>query len=148
MIPFSSTTTIGRPAAEIWATAADLGRHPEWMAIRDSVVVRGDGASKGSLARQTVRMGPLNLRYDLEVADSEPGRRIGWRTVGRGSIRADARLELEPLADDVTRVTWVGEMGLRGPLRLLEPFIAAEAKANEARELERLRAMLEQPPTG
>ena len=65
--------------------------------------------------------------------------------MGGGSLRADTRLELEQLSDDETRVTWAGEMGFRGLLRLIEPLIAAEARAGEARELERLRSLLEQP---
>jgi carbon monoxide dehydrogenase subunit G len=146
MIPFTSTTTIARGAADVWSTAADLARHAEWMDITESVLTSGDGASPGSRARQTMRLGPVRLRYELEVADAEPGRRIAWRTVGGGALRAGARLELEALSADSTRVTWSGEMGFRGPLRLLEPLIAAEARAGEARELERLRALLEPPP--
>ena len=148
MIPFTTTTTIDRPAAEIWATAADMGRHAEWMDITESTVVQGDGVSPGSRARQAIRFGPVSLRYELEVADAEPGRRIGWRTVGDGRLRADARLELESLSATVTRVVWAGALGCRGPLRLLEPMIAAAARAGEARELERLRMLMEQPPTG
>ena len=145
MIPFTSTTTIARAADDIWAAATDVARHPEWMSITESVLVQGDGVSPGSRARQAMRLGPVSLRYELEVADADPGRLIGWRTVGGGSLRADTRLELEQLSDDETRVTWAGEMGFRGLLRLIEPLIAAEARAGEARELERLRSLLEQP---
>ena len=121
MIPFTSTTTIARTAADIWATAADVARHAEWMDITESVIVEGDGVSPGSRARQAMRLGPVSLRYELEVADAEPGRRIGWRTVGGGSLRADAYLELEALSADVTRVTWAGEMGFRGPCGCWSP---------------------------
>ena len=148
MIPFTSTTTIARGAADIWMAATDVARHPEWMNITESVLVRGDGVSPGSRARQAMRLGPVRLRYELEVADAEPGLRIGWRTIGGGTFQGDARLELEAVSEDVTRVTWAGEMGFRGPLRLLEPLIAAETRAGEARELERLRSLLEQPSTG
>ena len=148
MIPFTTTTTIDRPATEVWATAADMARHAEWMDVTESALILSDGVSPGSRARQAIRLGPISLRYELEVADAEPGRRIGWRTVGRGSLRADAHLSLEALSENVTRVTWAGAMGFRGPLRLLEPLIAAEVRAGEAGELERLRSLLEQPQTG
>ena len=78
MIPFTSTTTIARGAADIWAMATDVARHPEWMDVTE--LGRGDGIPRPAAAAGAVDR-------------------------GRGA-------------------------------------------SGEARELERLRSLLEQPPTG
>ena len=77
-----------------------------------------------------------------------PARRIGWRTVGGGSLPGRHAPRARAAVRTDAPSAGPGEMGFRGPLRLLEPLIAAEARAGEARELERLRSLLEQPPTG
>jgi hypothetical protein len=36
MIPFTSTTTIARGAADIWTTATDVTGHPGWMSVTEA----------------------------------------------------------------------------------------------------------------
>ena len=38
MIRFETEQTIERPADEVWAYAADVARHPEWMGVTTLLV--------------------------------------------------------------------------------------------------------------
>jgi uncharacterized membrane protein len=144
VIRFRAEETIERPAAEIWAVAADVSRHHEWMAVTDSELVGGDDGSKiGARTRQTMRVGPLRFQYEFEVTRSEPGRAITWLVVGRSSFQAEASLDMTPVSADATRVVYSGTMAFGGPWRLLQPLMAAEAQAGEARELKKLKMLVE-----
>jgi uncharacterized membrane protein len=146
MITFRAEETIERPATEIWAVAVDVARHPEWMAVTESVPVSGDTTKPGGRSRQTMRMGPLRFRYEFEVTRAEPGRSVAWRVVGRSSLQAEVSLDLTPISANSTRAVYSGTMGFTGALRLLQPLIAAEAQAGEARELRKLKALVEGSP--
>jgi uncharacterized membrane protein len=146
MIAFTSEETIERPAAEIWALAVDVARHPEWMAVSESTPLSGDTTRPGGRSRQTMRLGPLRFRYEFEVTRSEPGKSVTWRVVGRSSLQAEVSLDLTPISADATRVVYSGTMGFSGPLRLLQPLMAAEAQAGEARELRKLKSLVEGSP--
>jgi hypothetical protein len=57
-----------------------------------------------------------------------------------------ATTELEPQAAG-TRMTYAGEIRFKGVQRLLEPFIRGEVARGEAKEVERLKALLEEAST-
>ncbi len=50
--------------------------------------------------------------WDAEIVEREPDRRIAWRSAG--GLRNDAAVDLEPVADDVTRVRVAVEHGAEG----------------------------------
>lgn len=145
MITFHAQQTIARPPDEVFAFAADFTQHPRWMAVTESEPLTSGVIEPGARARQVMKLGPARLGYEIEVSDATPGRRIAWR-VGRGSLWAAVALDLEPEGDS-TRVTYSGSMGLTGAWRLIEPIIAAEARRGEARELLRLKEILERGST-
>jgi uncharacterized membrane protein len=142
MITFASEQTIERPADEVWAYAADVRHHPEWMGIVDAELVSGTPTEVGALARERMKMGPGLVEFDLEVSESVAGRRVAWRFAG-STMTGEARLDLAPLGPDRTKATWSGSMALRGWRRILEPLMAAEARSGEAAELRRLKERLE-----
>ncbi|HEV8401513.1 MAG TPA: SRPBCC family protein [Candidatus Limnocylindrales bacterium] len=43
MIRFETEQTIERPADDVWAYAADIRRHPEWMGVTDATIVQRRG---------------------------------------------------------------------------------------------------------
>jgi uncharacterized protein YndB with AHSA1/START domain len=141
VINYRFEETIARPPEAVWAYAADIARHPEWMGVQDSEVVSGDPVLVGAVGRESMRVGPKTYRMELIVTVAEPGRVIGWRFDG-GPMAGEARLDLEP-ADGGTRATWSGEIRLKGLWRLVEPLMAAEVKSGEAGELGRLKGILE-----
>jgi uncharacterized membrane protein len=147
MIRFETEQTIGRSADEVWAYAADILRHPEWMGVTDARIVRGRGSEVGSSAIEHVKMGPRTVEVEVSVTEAIPARRLRWTVAGRSPLRGDVTLELEPLGADQTRAVWSGSMGMRGLWRLLEPVMAGEVAQGEAAELRRLKANLEKAPT-
>ena len=50
MIKFETVQTIERSADDVWAYAADIRRHPEWMGVTDARIVQGSGAEVGARA--------------------------------------------------------------------------------------------------
>jgi uncharacterized membrane protein len=146
MIRFETEQVIERSAGDIWAYAADIVRHPEWMGVVDARVVSGQPTDVGAVAMERVKLGPRSADVALEVSAAIPGRRIAWRMAGGGPLKGEVTLDLEPLDAERTRATWSGSIGLTGLWRLLEPLMAAEIRTGEASELRRLQANLQAAP--
>ena len=143
MIRFATERTIHRSADEIWSFATDITRHPEWMAVMDAVVVSGKPQEVGAVGRETVRMGPRRFVAEFVVSESTPGRTIAWPVGGRTPIAGEARLDLEAMGPDSTRVRWSGGFTLTGLWRIIEPLMADEIRSGEAAELVWLKTTLE-----
>jgi uncharacterized membrane protein len=146
MIRFETQQTIARPAQDVWTYAADILRHPEWMAVTDARVVRGQGTQAGARGRARSRFGPFEWDVEFEVAEAEPGRRIVWRAVGGAPFQLEVALDLEPFGPASTRATYRAAIQLHGLWRLLTPFVAIEGRAGPARELQSLKERVEAGP--
>ena len=81
MNQFDAEATIDRSPDAVWSYAADIARHPDWMAASDARILAGDGTTVGARGRERVRLGPLSMEIEFEVAEADPGRRIVWRAV-------------------------------------------------------------------
>jgi hypothetical protein len=146
MIRFETEQTIARSAEDVWAYAADILRHPEWMGVTDARILQGTGSEVGARAIERMKMGPRTVDVEFTVAESIPARRLRWTVAGRSPLTGDVTLDLEPLGADQTKAVWSGSIGLNGLWRLLEPLMAGEVKAGEAAELRRLKENLETAP--
>jgi uncharacterized membrane protein len=146
MINLRAELTIDRPADEVWAYAADIGRHPQWMTVTTAESLQGTGSHVGDRGRERMRLGPFTREAEFTVVAAEPGHRIVWRAGGGAPFTGDLALELEALGPSTTRATYSGSFRVRGLLRLLEPLMASEAKQAPARELRKLKEALESMP--
>jgi Polyketide cyclase / dehydrase and lipid transport len=146
MITFKTEQMIDRSADDVWAYAADILRHPEWMGVTNARLVAGTGQDVGTRAIEQMKLGPRTVDVEFTVAESIPARRLRWRVAGRSPLAGEVTLDLEAHAADRTRAVWSGSIGLKGPWRLLEPLMAGEVKEGEAAELRRLKANLEAGP--
>lgn len=146
MIRFETEQTIARSAEDVWAYAADILRHPEWMSVADARVVRGQGGEVGDRGRERLPFGPFRWDVELEVSEAVPGRRIVWRPVAGAPFQGELALDLEPVGPTSTRATYGLAIQMRGLWRLLSPFVAMESKAGPARELRRLKENVETAP--
>ena len=146
MIRFETEQTIERSAEDVWAYAADILRHPEWMGVTDARIVEGKGTEVGARALERIKLGPRTVDVEFTVAESIQAKRLRWKVAGRSPLTGDVTLDLEPLSPDRTRAVWSGSISMNGLWRLLEPLMAGEVKAGEAAELERLKANLETAP--
>ena len=135
--------TIARSAQDVWAYAAEIVRHPEWMTVTDARAISGDGTQRGARGRERTRFGPFSWDVEFEVVDATPGRRLAWRSVGGAPFDLEVTLDLEPAGPDATKASYAADLRLRGAWRLLSPIVAMEANAGPARELARLKARVE-----
>jgi uncharacterized membrane protein len=138
---------IERSAQDIWAYAADIVRHAEWMTVTDARIVQGDGTQVGARGRERVRFGPFVWDAEFEVSEAEPGRRIAWKSAQGVPFDLTVTLDLEPIGPALTKARYGAGIRLHGVWRLLSPMVAMEAKAGPARELQRLKTQVEAAPT-
>ena len=138
----TNTIEIHRPPAEVFAFLAEGENDPRWRAgVID--VRRKSGHGKGAIYEQGVK-GPFGRRVpaDYEVTAYEPDRRIGFRAIA-GPVRPEGSYELEP-HDGGTRVTFALRCSPRGMAKLMAPMVARTMRS-EVAQLDRLRAVLEDP---
>jgi len=138
---------IERSAEDVWAYAADVVRHPEWMGVTDATLLRGNGSDVGSRGRERVVLGPFKWDVEFEVSEAVPGRRIVWRSVAGAPFDLEVALDLDPAGPTSTRARYGAAIQPHGLWRLLTPLIAMEGKAGPERELRRLKANVEMPAT-
>jgi uncharacterized membrane protein len=145
MTRFETEETIDRSADDVWAYAADILRHPEWMTVTDARVLDGPGTRAGARGRERMRFGPFGWDVEFEVAEAAPGRRIVWKAVDGAPFDLAVSLDLEPLGPTSTKARYGADIRLHGLWRLLGPMVAMEGKAGPERELKHLKAQVEQP---
>jgi len=147
MSKFVAEQTIARSADDVWAYAADIVRHTEWMTVTDARIVHGDGTQVGARGRERMRFGPFGWDVEFEVAEATPGRRIVWKAVAGAPFDLAVSLDLEPMGPTSTKATYGADIRIHGLWRLLGPIVAMEGKAGPERELGRLKAQVEGAPT-
>ena len=147
MSRLETETTIDRAAQDVWAYAADILRHPDWMSVADAHVIRGDGTSVGARGQERLLLGPFKWDVVFEVAEAVAGRRIVWRSVDDRRLDLEVGLDLAPVGATSTRAIYHGAIQMRGRWRLLAPLVAMEGSAGLKRELQRLKANVEAPST-
>lgn len=105
-----------------------------------------DGPRVGMRGRFRLAQGPIKGMLEMEVTELDPDRRIvievthptlDWKAVSTLATSGTG-----------TRLTYAGELRMHGRRRLLHPLAAREARAGEASEAVRLKALLEAAPRG
>jgi uncharacterized protein YndB with AHSA1/START domain len=141
VIRYSSEVTIDRPPRVVFDALLDPNRYGEWTPMVD-MEFDGDGPPRlGTTGRFRLSEGPVKDTLETVIVELETERRIVFRTT-HPALTWLATIDLRP-AGERTHVTYGGEMALHGWKRLLEPIIAAEVKVGEAREIEKLKSILE-----
>lgn len=99
------TEVCAGPPDGVWQLITDWEHQDDWMLeASDFVVVSEQREGAGVEAEATIRIGGIQTRDRIRVAEWDPPRRLviehlGWVT-GRGEI------ELTPVAGDRTHVWW------------------------------------------
>jgi uncharacterized protein YndB with AHSA1/START domain len=112
---------IAAPLDRVWAEAADLASHAEWMADAESIDFQTDQRSGvGTRMRVTTAVGPLRTVDLMEVTEWVEGRSIGVHH--QGVVTGTGRFTLTPVAG-ATRFTWSEKLAfpwyLGGPVTAL-----------------------------
>jgi uncharacterized protein YndB with AHSA1/START domain len=144
MIHYTSDVTIARPPRAVYEALLDPALYHQWT---DMVDVTFDGASApavGTRGRFRLAKGPIKGMLEMELTELDPDRRVVFH-VTHPSLDWVAVSTLHP-AGDGTRLTYAGDLRLRGWRRVLEPLMGREVRQGEAAEALRLKALLEARP--
>jgi uncharacterized protein YndB with AHSA1/START domain len=139
----SGTVDIRRPPADVFAFLADGENNRRWRTgVLD--IRHKSGQGQGAIYEQGVK-GPFGRRVpaDYEVTAYEPDRRLAFRAIA-GPVRPEGSYELTPLNGGGTRVTFALRASPSGLAKLLGPMVAKTMRS-EVAQLDRLRAVLEDP---
>ena len=137
-----STVEIRRSPAEVFAFLSEGENDRRWRSgVLD--IRRKSGQGRGAIYEQGVK-GPFGRRVpaDYEITSYEPDRRIAFRAIA-GPVRPEGSYELTP-AEGGTRVTFALRAEPRGLAKLMSPMVAKTMRS-EVAQLDRLRAVLEDP---
>ena len=143
MIHAAHEVVIDRPIAEVFAFLADGLNDPQW---RDGVLAIervSDIVGVGAAYRQTVR-GPGGTRIpaDYFISDFESPYLLEFE-VTAGPVRPTGRFDLAEDGPTRTTVRSTLDLPAAGGMRLMANMITKEF-ANEVRQIERLKHVLEQ----
>jgi len=133
---------IARPVEEVFAFVTDPDRLGEWQT--SIVEVRRERAGTlqpGDRLREVQSALGRRVESTVEVVEYEPPRRFALHIID-GPIPFDGRWTFEPTPTG-TRVHFVGEGALRGPIRLAEPLLTRALRRQFRRHHERLKRALE-----
>jgi carbon monoxide dehydrogenase subunit G len=141
MIHYSTIVTIDRRPGDVLAALLDASSYGRWTEMVDTQFDGPGVPTVGTRGAFRFPAGPLKGRYEMEIVRLEPDRRLDVQIDGP-SLRWFSNITLEPDGAG-TRMTYAGDISLLGWRRVLEPLMAREAQAGEAKEAERFKAMLE-----
>jgi uncharacterized protein YndB with AHSA1/START domain len=141
MIHYSTVVTIGRPPRDVLSALLDPELYGRWTEMVDTRFDGPNAPTVGTRGAFQLPAGPLKGRYDMEITRLEPDRRLDMRIDGP-SLRWLSNITLEP-AGEGTRMIYAGDISLLGWRRILEPLMARETQAGEAKEAQRFKALLE-----
>ena len=144
MIKYRIEETINRPVQEVFPYLADPTLHPKWSPVSEVEVAPPGEIRVGTTVREMMKMGSKMAPFSWQVTEYNPGSSFSFHSV-EGPMRWDGSYAVEPAGDGATRVIGLGQVGLKGWQRLLEPFMGGEIRRGEAAELGKLKALLEGP---
>ena len=133
------STRIPAPPDEVFAYVSDLDTLAEWQSGVTGARRTSDGEMRvGATALVTRELMGQRIQAPLTVTEYDPPHRmvIGSEVSG---VKASATLELSPVDDEATDLTFT--MEIRGSLltAFMEPMIASAAGGDIEASLERLR---------
>jgi carbon monoxide dehydrogenase subunit G len=137
---------VRRPLEEAFAFVGDFANSERWDPGVASARALTEGAVRvGSRYELIVVFNGRRLPMTYEVTAYDPPNRVELR--GSGSTvnaRDDIRFES---TSDGTRIRYLADLRLKGPLRLLEPLLRSKFEETGRQAIEGMRAALE-PSTG
>jgi uncharacterized protein YndB with AHSA1/START domain len=141
MIMYESQIVINRPPSVVFNALLDPDLYAEWTPMADMSFEDAGRPRVGLRGQFRMSEGPIKDLLDMEIVELEPGRRVAYRITHR-SLDWLAVTSLRPEGVG-TRVTYAGELSLRGWRRILEPLMGREVDRGEAKEIRRFKLLLE-----
>jgi uncharacterized membrane protein len=98
VMELTATTTIRKPASEVYAFWRDLENLPTFMAHLEQVRATGDRTSHWT----AVAPFGNNVEWDAEIIDERPGEKIAWRSTGDADVPNAGTVRFVPAPDGVS----------------------------------------------
>ncbi len=136
-------TTIGQPVAVVAAFAGDPTRAPEWYAnIRSVEWQTPPPVGVGSRMDFVAQFLGRRLAYSYEVVELETEHRLVMRTAD-GPFPMETTYTWDPAGEGATRMTLRNRGNPSGFSRLAAPMLERAMRRATAKDLARLKTMLE-----
>ena len=115
--------TVRSSPAEVFAYMTEPGNLASWQTSKVSVEALSDGPPRlGYRVKERTRIGLRQWDQVVEFTEFEPGRAFSTHIV-EGSMPVDGRWTFDDDGVSGTRVRFVAEGELTGPMRFLEPLV-------------------------
>jgi hypothetical protein len=138
---------IARLRAEVAAYAADPDNATAWYEHIEAVEWQSSRPlAVGTTLAFVARFLGRRLAYTYEVMDHVPGERFVMRTA-QGPFPMETTYAWQDAGDGVTRMTLRNRGEPAGFAKLTAPMVAAAMRRANRKDLERLKAILERPPS-
>jgi uncharacterized membrane protein len=144
MIHTSGSVEIRQPSDRVFAFVSTVENAPKWQSeLTESRLLTEGPLRVGSKFKEVVKLLGRPIELICETTELEPGRKLAFKSDNDRTMQFDVTFLVEPQGGSASRVTITSNTRVGGLLRLLEPFFAGEVKSASKKELERLKAALE-----
>jgi len=134
--------TIGRPAGDVFALAGDYENDPLWRSgVIEMRYETPDGPRAGARTREVMRILGGRTTTVAEIVLFERDRRTAFESRG-GPFPVWGSRTFEPVVGG-TRLTYELSMRPESPWTLLSPVLTSMLRRRAARDLRKLKALLE-----
>jgi uncharacterized membrane protein len=134
---------IERPRPEVAAFAANPDNAPKWYVNIKSVTWKTPPPLRaGSRIAFTAKFLGRKLEYTYEIAELVPNERLVMRTA-EGPFPMETTYTWEPAGERATRMTLRNRGTPSGFSKLFAPLVAAAMRRANAKDLSRLKELLE-----
>jgi hypothetical protein len=141
MKTYQSNVAIARPPEDVWPYLVERDKQALWSDVPMRPITEGPLAT-GSRFEISFGKGPISATLGIELTGVEVNRRMAWKSFS-GPIDWEGEYLLQPADGDGATLSQHGTLVFHGMWRLLEPFVGAEIKSAEIKELEKLKAAAE-----
>jgi hypothetical protein len=142
MLTYESQVHVERPPSTVFPYLIEPKNQVLWSDVPMKQLTEGP-LTRGSRMEVSFGMGPIKATIGLEMIAVDPGRRMAFRSFS-GPIRWEGEYRLSPSDTNGTDLSQEGQLVFTGLWRLIEPLAGAEIKRGEVKELERLKAVVEE----
>ena len=139
----SLSVTIPRPVGDVFAVLTDVGNAAKWSSALEEQLLTPGPLRVGSRRRAVVpTVAGRTTANEMELTELVPDRRLAMRGVSGFPFPVRILAELEP-AGGGALLRWTTWLEPGGVARLLGPVLAASYRRSFAKDLARLKSMME-----
>ena len=132
-----------RPVEDVFAVLTDVSQAARWSRALEEQLITPGPLRVGSRRRAVVpTVGGRTMENEMELTELEQDRRLAMRGVAGFPFPVRIVAELEP-ADGGALLRWTTFLEPRGVAKLLGPVLAAGYKRSFAKDLAKLKSMME-----